>query len=83
MMREVEMSVDTDYFESIGDIALSGVPGWISVLAGPGKRSRGRYQQGGGGGDGSVRVQVWAPVGVEVFVRPPLPVSLPEQAIAI
>ncbi len=70
MAREVEMTVDGDYFESIGDIALSGIPGWISVLAGPRNRSQSR-----------VHLQIWAPVGCEVFVRPPLPVSLPEQAI--
>jgi nitric-oxide synthase, plant len=72
MTREDEMTVDSDYFESIGDVALSGVPGWVSVLAGPGSR-RNR---------GMVHLKIWAPVGVEVFVRPPLPVSLPEQAIA-
>lgn len=82
MTREVEMAVDGDYFESIGDVALSGVPGWVSVLAGPGRRNPGRQQGGGVGiGVGTVHLQVWAPVGVEVFVRPPLPVSLPEQAI--
>jgi nitric-oxide synthase len=85
MTREVEMAVDGDYFESIGDIALSGVPGWVSILAGPGRSSRqGRHQKGGpspGPGVGTVHLKVWAPVGVEVFVRPPLPVSLSEQAI--
>jgi len=83
MTREVEMVVDGDYFESIGDVALSGVPGWVSVLAGPGRSSRGRRQQRGGASAsaGTVHLQVWAPVGVEVFVRPPLPVSLSEKAI--
>ncbi|KAL0044056.1 hypothetical protein WJX82_006266 [Trebouxia sp. C0006] len=45
---------------SLADIAISGLPGWISVLS-PGVR-------------GEIRMRIWAPVGVEVFVRPPIPV---------
>ena len=45
---------------SLADIAISGLPGWISVLS-PGVR-------------GEIQMRVWAPVGVEVFVRPPIPV---------
>ncbi len=45
---------------SLADIAISGLPGWISVLS-PGVR-------------GEIQLRIWAPVGVEVFVRPPMPV---------
>jgi hypothetical protein len=45
---------------SLADIAISGLPGWISVLS-PGVR-------------GEIQMRIWAPVGVEVFVRPPMPV---------
>jgi nitric-oxide synthase len=86
MTREVEMLVDNEYFGSIGDIALSGVPGWVSVVAGPGRRSQSRRtrqeeRSGSGVGAENVHLKIWAPVGVEVFVRPSLPVSLPEEAI--
>ena len=77
--REVEMTVDGDAFEAIGDVAISGVPGWISVLAGP------RLRRGGSTGDAvrTVKLQIWAPVGVEAFVRPPLPTALPEQLLPL
>lgn len=45
----------------LADIAISGLPGWISVLS-PGVR-------------GGIQMRIWAPVGVEVFVRPPMPVA--------
>ncbi len=45
---------------ALADIALSGLPGWVSVLS-PGVK-------------GEIHMRVWAPVGVEVFVRPPIPV---------
>ena len=45
---------------SLADIAISGLPGWISVLS-PGVR-------------GDIQMRIWAPVSVEVFIRPPMPV---------
>ena len=45
------------------DIAVSGLPGWLAVYAG------------GRQGGEAVSQRVWAPVGVEVFQRPPLPVG--------
>jgi hypothetical protein len=43
----------------LADVAVSGLPGWVSVSA-----PRGRAP---------LRLRVWAPRGVEVFLRPPLP----------
>lgn len=46
--------------DAVADIAISGLPGWVAVSA--------------PGGVGVIRLRLWAPRGVEVFVRPPLPV---------
>ena len=46
---------------AVADIAISGLPAWITLL------SPGRH--------GSIRVRVWAPRGVEVFVRPSIPTA--------
>jgi len=53
---------------SLADIAISGLPGWISVLS-PGVR-------------GDIQMRIWAPVGVEVFIRPPMPVPSRAKADA-
>eukprot|EP00884_Botryococcus_braunii_P017452 jgi/Botrbrau1/4390/Bobra.105_2s0036.1 len=45
----------------LADIAISGLPGWLTVEV--------------PSGHGEVQVAVWAPPGVEVFVRPPMPVG--------
>lgn len=50
---------------AVADIAISGLPGWVTVLS-PGTK-------------GLVCLRVWAPVGVEVFVRPPMPVPFSEK----
>ena len=50
---------------SVADIAISGLPGWVTVLS-PGI-------------EGVINLRVWAPVGVEVFVRPPMPVPASVQ----
>jgi hypothetical protein len=47
----------------LADIAISGIPGWVAVYAPFYK--------------GQVRLRVWAPRGVEVFLRPPLPTPSP------
>ena len=46
--------------EGVADVCVSGLPGWVAVRV-PGAR-------------GVVRLRVWVPAGIEVFVRPPLPV---------
>eukprot|EP00798_Chlamydomonas_sp_ICE-L_P007381 gene7381-505_t len=48
---------------AIADIAISGLPGWVTLWA-PATKS-------------SLRVRVWAPRGVEVFLRPSLPIAAP------
>ena len=50
---------------AVADIAISGLPGWVTVLS-PGI-------------EGVIDLRVWAPVGVEVFVRPPMPVPASVQ----
>ncbi len=46
------------------DIAFSGIPGWVAV-----------YSSGKAGDQ--VALRIWAPVGVEVYIRPPLPMVQP------
>lgn len=46
----------------IGDLAVSGVPGWAAISAGE---------------HAEVQVRVWAPIGIEAYVRPPLPCPNP------
>ena len=50
---------------AVADIAISGLPGWVTVLS-PAT-------------EGLISLRVWAPVGVEVFVRPPMPVPASVQ----
>lgn len=45
----------------VADISISGLPGWVTVEVPSGR--------------GEVQLTVWAPAGVEVFVRPPIPVG--------
>lgn len=52
----------------LADIAVSGLPGWVSIWA-PGARR-------------DLKLRVWAPKGVEVFLRPPLPCSMPDWVSA-
>lgn len=47
----------------VADVAISGLPGWVSF----------RTEQSGG----RLALRVWAPVGIEAYVRPPLPVPPP------
>lgn len=47
----------------LADVAVGGMPGWVTVVS--------------GGTKGVVRLRLWAPKGVEVYVRPPLPCALP------
>lgn len=51
-----------DSYQPLADIAISGMPGWATVL---------------GAGRAAIQLRIWAPVGIEVFVRPPLPCPNP------
>lgn len=44
----------------VADVAVSGLPGWVAI----------RTEQSGG----RLVLRVWAPAGIEAYVRPPLPV---------
>lgn len=50
----------------IGDIAMSGLPGWVSLVSG---RAR-----------GPIKLRVWTPCGVQAYLRPPLPCPCPIDA---
>lgn len=64
MVKRVSLRTGSDWRpRPLGDVAVSGVPGWVSVLA-------------AGGAGQRVELEVWAPVGVEGFSRPPLPAPL-------
>lgn len=51
---------------ALADVAVSGLPGWVSIWAPFAKRN--------------IRIRVWAPRGVEVFLRPPLPCVNPVKS---
>eukprot|EP00775_Hariotina_reticulata_P009693 gene9693-9851_t len=66
--QEVEFSEEADGLSSDGDdpnVAVSGLPGWVAVAAPYSKQD--------------VVLRVWAPRGVEVFLRPPLPCPPPPK----
>ena len=63
MVREIELTAGAQ-FAPLTDIAISGFGGWVTVVAGSGRRA----------GVQIVRLQVWVPRGAEVFTRPPMPV---------
>ena len=62
LAREVELH-GTEFTTTIADICVSGLPGWVAVVSGP--------------GSAALRMRLWAPRGVEVYVRPPIPCPTP------
>ena len=54
--------------ENLADISVSGLPGWISLAVPYMSKDRDR---------GWLKGRVWAPKGVEVFLRTPIPVVHP------
>ena len=60
----------------LADIAISGIPGWVQVACDPVTSP-----SQGGGGSKSVRIVVEAPKGIEVFVRPPMPMVTPASTV--
>ena len=53
----------------VADVAISGLLGWVSF----------RTEQTGG----RLALRIWAPVGIEAYVRPPLPVPSPPVRSAV
>lgn len=51
-----------DFMMTVADVTMSGMPGWVSVVS---------------GSQGHVRLRLWAPRGVEVHLRPPIPCPTP------
>jgi hypothetical protein len=51
----------------LADVAISGLPGWVSVFAPFAKQG--------------LELRVWVPRGVEVFLRPPVPCPPPRKAL--
>ena len=60
--RDVELQ-SADIVTTIADICVSGMPGWVAVVTGAGREA--------------VRMRLWTPRGVEVYVRPPIPCPTP------
>lgn len=56
------------YFENICDISVSGLLGWVTVIIPKIYKS---------GNKGVLSGRIWAPKGVEVFIRRPIPVPNP------
>jgi nitric-oxide synthase len=67
MVRELELTAGTR-MAPLADIAISGLGGWVTLVAGAGGR-------GGVGAAARCTLRVWVPRGAEVFVRPPMPVQ--------
>uniref|UniRef100_A0A061RY59 Nitric-oxide synthase, plant n=1 Tax=Tetraselmis sp. GSL018 TaxID=582737 RepID=A0A061RY59_9CHLO len=63
LARTLELKT-TGRIEAVCDLAVSGLAGWVSVV-GTNRRSR------------SIAIRVFVPPGVEVFMRPPMPVPNP------
>lgn len=61
VMRAVQAVLSIGGSGPVVDIAVSGVPGWVALRT---EQNQGRLQ-----------LRIWAPAGIEVYVRPPLPVS--------
>ncbi len=51
----------------IGDIAISGLAGWVAVHSGPSQVA--------------IHLQVWCPKGIEAFSRPPMPMPDPFEPV--
>ncbi len=68
----------------LADVAISGIPGWIQIgYDASNTHSAADEGRGGRGGRGSaVRIVVEAPKGIEVFVRPPMPMARPTSTDA-
>jgi hypothetical protein len=61
--REVTVTAGEHMDDALVDLAVSGLGGWLAVFAADDDP------------EARVRLRIWAPPGVEVFLRPPLPVD--------
>lgn len=66
--RELELAAGLR-LAPIADVVVSGMGGWMTVVAGGGGRG------GVATGPPLVKLRVWAPKGAEIFIRPPMPVQ--------
>lgn len=60
----------------LADVAVSGIPGWIQIAHDVSETPPAADESSGGRGH-AVRIVVEAPKGIEVFVRPPMPMARP------
>lgn len=56
----VQMTLTVQGYGPVADVSISGLPGWVSIST---QQNQGR-----------LALRVWAPAGIEAFVRPPMPV---------
>ncbi len=59
----LQVNLEVQGYGPVADVSISGLPGWVSIST---QQRRGR-----------LALRVWAPAGIEVFVRPPVPVAAP------
>jgi hypothetical protein len=62
LVRRVDLRGAGDV-TTLADICVSGLPGWVAVVSGCDREP--------------LRLRIWAPRGVEVHVRPPMPCPTP------
>ncbi len=60
----------------LADVAISGIPGWVQIGHDVCETTPAADENRGGRGN-AVRIVVEAPKGIEVFVRPPMPMARP------
>ena len=78
LAREVALQTSTmNSNKTIADIAVSGLQGWIAVSISSGEERRHystklEYER---VNQQDIKLRIWAPKGIEVFVRPPLPTA--------
>ena len=79
LARELSLPTTiTDTDKTVADIAVSGLPGWVAVSISPDGFGRhySSKQEFQDVTQQDIRLRLWAPKGIEVYVRPPLPTPL-------
>jgi nitric-oxide synthase len=72
----LRMSKETG-IESTVDVSISGIPGWVTIYHSATFRAPPSAKLRGETANEQLRIRIWTPVGIEVFVRPPIPVPSP------